>query len=122
LLPSIIVSGRSTSKEHAIHYCSTTHHIASVEWSSAVIETRLRNTSVCSEILGWNRETRDRSTVFLAIAVRVSAILVEKERKGGLQIATFDYQDADFGILSQSIGDYETTRPTASDDVVVISP
>jgi hypothetical protein len=91
LLPSIIVSGCSTGKEHAIHDSPTTNYIASVEWSSAVVETWLRNTSVCSEILGWHRETRNCGPVFLAITVWVSVILIEEERKGVSQVATFDH-------------------------------
>jgi hypothetical protein len=122
LLPSIIVSGCSTGKEHAIHNCPTTHYVASVEWSSTVVETWLRNTSVGSEILGWNRETRDCSAVFLAIAMRGLAILIEEERKRDLQVATFDHQDIDSGIFGQSIGDYKTARPATSDDVVVVVP
>jgi hypothetical protein len=120
LLPSIIVGGCSTGKEHAIDYCSTTHHIASVEWSSAVVEAWLRNTDVGSEILGWDRKTRDSSSVLLTIAVRVLDILVEEEGKGDSQVATFDHQDIDSRIFGQAVGDYETTRPTASDDIVVV--
>jgi hypothetical protein len=120
LLPSIIVSGCSTGKEHAIHNCPTTHYVASVEWSSTVVETWLRNTSVGSEILGWNRETRDCSAVLLAIAMRELAILIEEERKRDLQVATFDHQDIDSRILCQSIGDNKTTSPSTSDNIVVI--
>jgi len=81
LLPSIIISGCSTSKKHAIDHCPTTYHIASVEWSSAIVEAWLRDTGICPDILGWNRQTRNRSSVFLPIAIWTSVIRFKEDEE-----------------------------------------